>query len=317
MSLSHLSLFSGIGGIDLAAHWAGFETAAFVERDPFCQSVLAKNFPGTPIYDDITTFDPEPFRGRIDLISGGFPCQDISAANPYGKGLEGERSGLWFKMLEVIEQVRPTWVLAENVRNLVKMGIDTCFLGMEAIGYEVTALIVPACGVGAVHRRERVFIVAYASGQRRQQEPRSPHGYEETHGEEYNHVASSLEQNSPVNSDPNSERRDDGFYYRRERHVSQDINWIPAESEPKRDRRVGRVGKVRDFAYRTITTGDWRTWGIKPAIRRSDDGVSRKVDASRLKALGNAVCPHQVFPILESIALFEHRHAPATIKVGG
>lgn len=166
--MTHLSLFSGIGGIDLAAEWAGFETVAFVEQNPFCQKVLAKNFPGIPIHDDIKRFDAESFRGTLDLISGGFPCQDISYANPFGKGLEGDRSGLWFEMLRVIEQARPAWVLVENVRNLISMGIDTCFLGMEALGYEVTALVVPACGAGAIHRRERVFIVAHSNDSMRQ-----------------------------------------------------------------------------------------------------------------------------------------------------
>ena len=158
--MTHLSLFSGIGGIDLAAEWAGFRTVAFVERDPFCQKVLAKHWPGVAIHNDIKSFDAKPFRGRLDLVSGGFPCQDISAAGKQ-KGLKGERSGLWYEMLRVVEQARPSWVLVENVANLVSMGIDDCLLGLESAGYTVRTFIVPACGVGAVHRRERCFIVAF------------------------------------------------------------------------------------------------------------------------------------------------------------
>ena len=147
--MTHLSLFSGIGGIDLAAEWAGFRTVAFVERDKFCQKVLKKHWPEVPIYDDITTFDAEPFRG-VDLVSGGFPCQDISAAGKQA-GLSGERSGLWFEMLRVIEQARSAWVVAENVANLVSMGIDDCLLGLESAGYAARPVIVPASAVGAVH----------------------------------------------------------------------------------------------------------------------------------------------------------------------
>jgi DNA (cytosine-5)-methyltransferase 1 len=156
--MTHLSLFSGIGGIDLAAEWAGFRTVAFVERDKFCQKVLAKHWPGVPIYDDITTFDAEPFRG-VDLVSGGFPCQDISAAGKQ-EGLSGDRSGLWFEMLRVIEQARPAWAVAENVANLVAMGIDSCLLGLESAGYSARTVIVPASAVGSVHKRERCFIIA-------------------------------------------------------------------------------------------------------------------------------------------------------------
>lgn len=144
--------------MDLAAHWAGFTTVQFVENNEFCQKVLAKNFPGVPIHGDINTFDATQFRG-ISLLSGGYPCQDISCAGKQA-GLQGERSGLWFRMLEVIAQARPSWVVAENVAALIGMGIDTCLLGLENEGYSARTVMVPACGVGAPHRRYRVFIVA-------------------------------------------------------------------------------------------------------------------------------------------------------------
>ena len=163
--MTHLSLFSGIGGIDIAAHWAGFTTVGFVEREPFCQKVLAKHWPEVPIFDDIRTFDATQFRG-VDLVSGGFPCQDISQAGKQA-GLSGERSGLWFEMLRVVAQARPAFVLAENVSALIGMGIDTCLAGLEAKGYTARALVLPASGVGAVHKRERCFIVAHSNDSER------------------------------------------------------------------------------------------------------------------------------------------------------
>jgi len=157
-----LDLFSGIGGFSLAAQWAGIETIQFCEIDPFCQKVLAKNFAGVPIHDDIRTFDSKPFRGRIDLLTGGFPCQDVSCANPSGKGLDGERSGLWAEMLRIIRECKPSFVVAENVAALRIRGADRVLSDLESAGYTCGAFVVRADYAGAPHRRKRVFIVAYS-----------------------------------------------------------------------------------------------------------------------------------------------------------
>jgi len=158
-SVRHLSLFSGIGGIDLAAHWAGFRTVAFVERDEFCQKVLAKNFPGVPIYDDVTTFRGSGFT-NIDLVSGGFPCQDISRANRHAKGIEGERSGLWSEMARIIGECLPRMVLAENSPSLRDRGYDRVKRDLESLGYTVWPIVVEGGDVGAEQKRERVFVLA-------------------------------------------------------------------------------------------------------------------------------------------------------------
>jgi DNA (cytosine-5)-methyltransferase 1 len=155
--VQYLSLFSGIGGLDLAAHWVGFRPAAFVERDGFCQKVLAKHWHGTPIFDDVRTFNAAQFLG-ISLIIGGFPCQDISAAGK-GAGLEGERSGLWFEYLRIIKECRPRFVVAENVDSLLGRGLDRVLCGLEEAGYAVEALSVAASDMGAPHQRKRWFIV--------------------------------------------------------------------------------------------------------------------------------------------------------------
>lgn len=168
--MKHLDLFSGIGGFALAARWAGCETIAFCEIEPFAQAVLRKNFPGVPIHDDVTKFDGRPFRGRVDILTGGFPCQDISVAGK-GAGIEGERSGLWREMLRIITECRPAIVVAENVPALRNRGADQVLSDLEAAGYTGGAFVVGADDIGATHRRKRVWIVAFAQcddGSRRQ-----------------------------------------------------------------------------------------------------------------------------------------------------
>lgn len=165
--MTHLSLFSGIGGIDLAAHWAGFETIQLVERDPFCQRVLTKNFSGVPIHDDVTTFDGRPFAGRTDLISAGFPCQPHSLA---GKRLaSGDERDLWGEVVRILGEAKPRWFLGENVPGLLSSESGR-FFGrvvddLAALGFSVGWCCYGACDVGAVHRRNRVFIVAYSKKQ--------------------------------------------------------------------------------------------------------------------------------------------------------
>ena len=147
------------GGLDLAAEAAGIEIAAMCEIEPFCRTILNKRWPGVPIIEDVRTIRGEDYAGTIDIVFGGFPCQDLSCAGRQ-KGLEGDRSGLWFEMFRVIRELRPAWGLAENVRGAVELALDTVRDNLEAIGYEVRAFVVPASAFGAPHRRERLIIVA-------------------------------------------------------------------------------------------------------------------------------------------------------------
>jgi len=161
--VTHGSLFSGIGGFDLAAKWMGWENVFHVERDPFCRQVLAHHFPESKSFDDVKAFDATPFRGRIRVLSGGFPCQPFSAA--------GKRAGtsddryLWPEMFRIIREARPTYVVAENVRGLISwnegMVLDTVCADLEGEGYEVFPVVLPAASVNAPHRRDRIWIVAY------------------------------------------------------------------------------------------------------------------------------------------------------------
>lgn len=227
-----LSLFSGIGGIDLACDWVGIETVAFCEREPFCQKVLAKHWPDKPIYDDVCTLTKERLKadgiigsGRtIDLIHGGFPCQPHSIAGDR-KGRDDEKD-LWPDMFRIIREIKPRWVVGENVANFANTELERTCSDMENEGYETQAFIIPACGVGAWHRRKRTFIVAHSSSFR------------------------------------------DGV----------------------QERKIQARGNI---------TIDSHWWDAEPTLGRVANGVSDRVD--RLKSLGNAVVPAQIYPILAGI----------------
>lgn len=166
--MKHLDLFSGIGGFALAASWAWprHEVVAFCEKDPFCRQVLRKHWPTAPIVEDIRNLDGSDYA-NVDLLTGGFPCQPASAAGKRG-GTQDDR-WLWPEMLRVIQEAHPRFVLGENVPGLVSLDAGLVFervlLDLEDAGYEAWPFVIPACGVGAPHRRDRVWIVAYASGE--------------------------------------------------------------------------------------------------------------------------------------------------------
>lgn len=157
MNRTHLDLFSGIGGFALAARWAGVETIGFAEIDDYASRVLAKNFPGVVNYGDVRNV---PGSVSAWLITGGFPCQPFSVAGKQG-GASDDR-WLWPEMAGVIERVRPTWVLGENVPGIIRMELDTVLFDLERIGYAAWPVVIPAVGVDAPHRRERVWIVGNA-----------------------------------------------------------------------------------------------------------------------------------------------------------
>jgi len=159
-----LSVFSGVGGLDLGLEWAGWSCVGMCEQDEFCRSVLAHNFPGVPICGDVRDLTDPP---EADAFVGGFPCQDISTAGK-GAGIDGERSGLWSEFHRLIRGARPRWVIAENVPALRNRGADRVLGDLEGEGYTCWPLVVGARHVGAPHRRDRVFIVAHRGGERSQ-----------------------------------------------------------------------------------------------------------------------------------------------------
>jgi DNA (cytosine-5)-methyltransferase 1 len=154
------SLFSGIGGFDLGLERAGMRTVWFCEQDEYCQRVLAKHWPGVPCYDDVRELrEPEP----IDVLCGGFPCQDLSVAGK-GAGIDGERSGLWSEYARLIGQLRPRYVVVENVPALLARGMGRVLGDLAALGYDAEWDCLPASAFGAPHRRDRIWIVAYPEG---------------------------------------------------------------------------------------------------------------------------------------------------------
>jgi DNA (cytosine-5)-methyltransferase 1 len=162
-----LDLFSGIGGFSLGLERAGMRTVAFCEIDPFCRAVLRRRWPGVPCYEDIKTLTANRLAADgidVDAICGGFPCQDISRAG-HGAGLAGARSGLWSEYARLIGELRPRYVIVENVAALLERGMGTVLGDLSGLGYDAEWSTVSACSVGAPHVRQRVFIVAYPDRQ--------------------------------------------------------------------------------------------------------------------------------------------------------
>ena len=163
--LTHLSLFSGIGGLDLAAEWAGIRTVGQCEWADYPTKVLEKHWPDVPRWKDIRTLTGESFyertgRRTVDIISGGFPCQPFSVAGKQ-RGKEDDRY-LWPEMVRVIKELRPTWVVGENVAGIIKLALPDILYELEACGYRTRTFLIPACAIGARHRRYRVAIVGYS-----------------------------------------------------------------------------------------------------------------------------------------------------------
>lgn len=178
------SLFSGIGGLELGLEWAGVgHTVWQVEKEPFARAVLAKHWPDAERFDDVRTVGAANLP-QVDVICGGFPCQDISYAGK-GAGLAGERSGLWYEYARIVRELAPRFVVVENVSALLTRGLDAVLGTLASLGYDAEWSCVRASDVGARHRRERVFVVAWMAdrdvarleeraGQRRDAEPELP-----------------------------------------------------------------------------------------------------------------------------------------------
>lgn len=163
--MKHASIFSGLGGFDLAAEWMGWDNVFSCEINPFCNTILKYYWPHAIHYTDIRQTDFTPWRGKVDILTGGFPCQPFSSAGKR-KGTDDDRY-LWPEMLRAIREIQPTWIIGENVRGLVTwndgMVFEQVCADLEAEGYEVQPFIIPAAGVNAPHRRERIWFIAYSN----------------------------------------------------------------------------------------------------------------------------------------------------------
>jgi DNA (cytosine-5)-methyltransferase 1 len=256
----------------------GFETIAFCEIDPFCRKVLAKHWPGVPCFEDITKLDKEELNslGRIDVICGGFPCQDISCAGK-GAGIHAERSGLWWEMLRIIRLVRPRFVLVENVSALLNRGLDEVLGSLAESGYDAEWTCLRASDVGAPHRRERVFLVAYTIGTRTRMEEFDSSGQRRQYSELIESEMVRSEDGAAIAEGIISGGAD----------VANALQKGLPLSEMRfreKERTCSRLGDRGIF--RREPTG---TWPIESGFCRMVDGVPRRVD--RLRALGNAIVP--------------------------
>ena len=303
--MTQLELFAGIGGFGLAGHWAGIETVCQVEIDPFCRRVLKKNFPHAHQHDDIRTFDGRQWRG-IDIVSGGFPCQPYSHAGQR-KGNDDDRA-LWPEMYRVIREVAPAWVVGENVAGLITMDGGRVFDGiltdLENAGYSVETYIIPACAVGAPHRRDRVWIVAHRDGQREQQPKRA-------FGHFGGRTANGSEERVTANANifGRQRRQDDERQESAGRGGTCVGNCTTADAGRRNGEiygfgaKQGRIWQANEYDD-SYSRYPWTEHWLPVATRlcRVDDGLSRRMDrGKRLKALGNAIVPQVAYQIFKAI----------------
>jgi DNA (cytosine-5)-methyltransferase 1 len=286
--MKHIGLFEGIGGFSLAARWAGWETVAWCEWNEFGQKVLKYHFPKAEGFGDITKTDFTKYANTVDIVTGGFPCQPYSVAGKR-KGKEDERH-LWPEMLRAIREIKPRWVVGENVLGLVNWNGGLVFnevqADLEAEGYEVQPYILPACAKNAPHRRDRVWFVAYDKSKR-------------SRGLRYQ----------------GSEK---GAYSSNE--LFGKCSRIYGENKLFTNATFIRGGQNEWFGNRKSKQSDkngtpinWGNFPTQPPICGGDDGVSIRLDGitfskwrkESLKAYGNAIVPQVALEIYKAIAAYE------------
>ena len=290
-NITHLSLFSGIGGLDLAAEMAGFQTIGQCEWVDYPTKVLEKHWPDVPRWRDIRTLTGESFiektgRRTVDVISGGFPCQPFSVAGKR-RGKEDDRY-LWPEMLRVISELRPAWIVGENVAGIINLALDQVYVDLEGIGYAVQTFIIPACAVGAPHRRDRCAIVAWDSNSGIKRENGT---IQEWAGAKSSGVCADV--SHAESSELQGQRRTE-WEQRPEFGCS---SWWPAQPG------LGGVADgISPWLERGMSTpGCWAPEPEQvPRVTRK-----KKNRAGRLKCLGNAVVPQQFYPVFQAIADIE------------
>ena len=344
--MTHLSLFSGIGGIDLAGEWAGFKTIGFVERDPFCQKILAKNFPNVPIHNDVTTFDATPYRNKVTLLSAGFPCQPHSLSGKR-KASYDERD-LWHECVRIAGETQPEWCIFENVAGLLTSESGRFFnrilSDLDNLRFDVGWYLYGANQVGAIHERKRLFIIAHTNlfrcecvNENTEWEQLRNRWQAQCWSERYDpnlqttHVADTKimqcngsESESTISGKSQTPEFGSGDCKGNSEfaHTTCNIsNGNQPEFTMSSDHEQMQVGRsdCKGNLFSHLGTGNWKDWNVDPVISepklcRTDDGFSQQLDRtrirnSRLKALGNAVCPQQVYPLLHNIAVFEKEYA--------
>ncbi|MBP6572280.1 MAG: DNA cytosine methyltransferase, partial [Gemmatimonadales bacterium] len=283
------ALFAGAGGGILGGHLLGWRTVCAVEFDRYAASVLMARqndgcLPPFPIWDDVRTFDGRPWRGRVDVVSGGFPCQDISAAGQ-GAGIDGARSGLWGEMARIVGEVRPRFVLVENSPMLTSRGLGRVLGDLAALGYDARWGVLGACDAGAPHERERMWVVAHA------EEVLGDVGYHHaTIGMGGKQISESGDGSRSTHvPNANEVRRDrrtwaSGIKSRvsESAHGASDVP--DADGERQQEQQPAESSAAQHAA---VECGDW--FQHEPDVGRVAHGVADRVD--RIAALGNGQVP--------------------------
>jgi DNA (cytosine-5)-methyltransferase 1 len=295
--LRHGSLFSGIGGFDLAAEWAGWNNLFHCEWNEFCQKVLKYHFPNSTSYGDITKTDFTIWRGKIDVLSGGFPCQPYSVAGKR-KGKDDERH-LWPEMCRTIREIKPRWVVGENVYGLVSWNDGMVFnevcTDLENEGYEVQSYIIPACSQDAPHKRDRIFIVAHSNCCRNNF----------TEGKE----GSVWQQTSKDEERNGRAMQDNGLSYERTTSNTESIGTggLRNESQTERSQYSDELFGIKH------TIPNWDNFPTQSPICGGNDGLPTELDGitfskwrnESIRGYGNAIVPQIALKIFESINQYE------------
>jgi DNA (cytosine-5)-methyltransferase 1 len=304
-----LDLFSGIGGFSLGLERAGMETVAFCEIDEACNKVLEKHWPKVVNFRDVKKLTGKYLNGVIDVICGGFPCQDISVAG-LKKGIKGERSGLWKEFLRLIEEIKPRYAIIENVANLRSQGLATVLKDLWKIGYDSEWHIISARAVGAPHLRERIWIIAYPNSSTiREQSRRSSRKdrEEETVSREHGETGETTNTNSERLQGLRSTERVQTELTSHNSSHDEPSNanhfrlWKPFASAEE---------KQKWWAKAASSVSHWKE--AQSIVCGVDDGISRGLDKhrkNRIKQLGNSVVPQISELIGRAIMEYEENRA--------
>ena len=347
MSFTHASLFSGIGGFDLAAEWVGWKNVFHCEINEFCAQILKYHFPNADHYEDIKTTDFTKWRGKINVLSGGFPCQPFSLAGRR-KGAEDDRY-LWPQMLRAIQEIKPDWVVGENVAGIITMVqpgkavelgrsatlfgedykdeeiqqqyvIETVCQDLEHSGYSIQPILIPACAVGAPHRRDRVWFIANRTdtgvkGMQRKWEDNilSGRAASDTHGERHTpcKAGEGLEKCRCKNDGESKKRKQssewtNGF----SRNVTYTNGKLPQSRNGKGpERRQSPDIRTESF----VCPPDWENFPTQSPVCSRDDGIPTRLDGiafskwreESIKAYGFAIVPHVLYEIFLAIESIE------------